>query len=1454
MRNIEERLLPAPKRDRQVTPPAHAHSSLEPVSPEPVSSDLESLPAPINYRFLLVTSIAMIACFVAINVIHERQVERLAAESRAWGIQARKLGDTETAIRHLRRYLDFAPNDIQAIEGLAFSIAETAEAPKDRYRAIQLLERILRDSPESTAVRTKLVEMLREPEFQRDNDAIIHLQHLLQSDPKNPDLLASMGQSLERMAKFQNAAKFYELAIQAAPRNPSHYEDLVRVLHEHLESTDEAEEVLTSLVLANPKDPFGYLIRSRFRFDQGKLREARIDAVRAYQLAPDDVEICVLLVDLIVEAPWPSRPVSTDALKRTLANTADSDELDHLASLALVHLQLLDGEYEMAEQQVREILVSDPASEMAQCLYTDILTLQGDVDAARDATVDLESQFGRRAYLSDFLNARIEFMAGNWHAAASLFRRVFDHELAPMTLRTRAGLRMAECWEQTGHFIREHRAYLDLLRLNPDSERAATELGDSYREFGQLEEAIRQYERLGDHPIALASIAEIKIQQYQSLPEAKQRWQEVDAIIDRLANIEPRDSVTLRLRAELLYAKRQHAAAIRLLQRELQVNPEDQQLWLTLLQIYSNLGDRQAAIAMLDQIDESTGDAKSTLDARVRFAASARNVEEMEALHSAIDALPLQERLLSLRTLGAAWRDIGEYQKADECWSTLREHAPHDLSVLRAQITIATLRGDDDRSRKLIGQMREIEGQNGEYWQLAEAARLYALAERGQRDRLSDARQILESLEGQVLDGARVKTLLGDICQLEGDLESAMEHYSSVVDRGVSSRHCVLQLARLMYQRGEFAEVGRLIRRFEQSTSTRISASLAQLGTLASLQESELGEAVRFAEFGANSQEESLDGQIWLGQVYQLAGRFEQAETHFRHAIAIAPDQPAGWIALSAFLQASNRVDDLMATIAEAETAVSAPVVNVTLAQCYDVAGLTEKAAAYYQRALAAGIQSEWELTPCVGFYVRTGQTAPVKQLLRELIDKSRSENPQLVALARRMLAELLADSGEYAAHRQALALLDENSQGADTLTDRNDLRLKARLLASSPLRVEQREAVQMYEELKNRGSLSVQDAMTLAQLYEAVRDYESAENEVFHVVARSPKDPRVLVFAISFLLNRDGHQELLADLISRLQTLRPQEIETIALSTRWLIKNGKIQEALTELRSAVAPHLNAPDHDQPREHQIRLAQAVDEIAKSLDRSGRLGPAEDFAVLAEQLYLEAAVDDPASQLQLVRFYLRFWRIDEALQTCHRLRDVVADEHLARVYVQLLRTQQIAPPDAEEIRTWIESRWTAQPKSSPLHLSHAHALALAKDYEAALKSYQLLIEHDPQNVEALNEAALLIVLLNGNANEASGLINRAIQEVGPIGSLVDTRAAVELALGDPKAAVMSAETAIAESPSSVRYFRMAQAHFASGETSQARDELQLALQLGLHASSLHPLEVSKFRQLRSELRL
>ena len=103
---------------------------------------------------------------------------------------------------------------------------------------------------------------------------------------------------------------------------------------------------------------------------------------------------------------------------------------------------------------------------------------------------------------------------------------------------------------------------------------------------------------------------------------------------------------------------------------------------------------------------------------------------------------------------------------------------------------------------------------------------------------------------------------------------------------------------------------------------------------------------------------------------------------------------------------------------------------------------------------------------------------------------------------------------------------------------------------------------------------------------------------------------------------------------------------------------------------------------------------------------------------------------------------------------------------------------------------------------------------------AVALYKQVLQHDPQNLQALNSLAWLVSECQGNPKAALALIDRAFQLHGPSAELLDTRGVILRRLGQLSRAIQDLEEAHANSPKPHIAFHLAQAYQQAGRTNRA----------------------------------
>jgi len=112
---------------------------------------------------------------------------------------------------------------------------------------------------------------------------------------------------------------------------------------------------------------------------------------------------------------------------------------------------------------------------------------------------------------------------------------------------------------------------------------------------------------------------------------------------------------------------------------------------------------------------------------------------------------------------------------------------------------------------------------------------------------------------------------------------------------------------------------------------------------------------------------------------------------------------------------------------------------------------------------------------------------------------------------------------------------------------------------------------------------------------------------------------------------------------------------------------------------------------------------------------------------------------------------------------------------------------------------------------------------------------------------LNNLAWLLALKEGNGDEALKHVQSAIDLRGPMPKLLDTRGIIYVKLGKHKEAVDDLEEVVAQAPSAVSYFHLAQAFSATNQHAAAA-AFQEARNRGLDRE-IDPLERNAYLQLR-----
>ena len=135
----------------------------------------------LNYRFLLGLTAAALLTGTAVAAVHAWQVRGQAASLLAEAGRAEESAAPDRAAEYLKRYLAYAPDNVDALERYGRLLERLARTTADRERALFVYEEALMREPERRSVRRAAVDLAM-----KQGDFVRAQQHLEIAAPLPP--------------------------------------------------------------------------------------------------------------------------------------------------------------------------------------------------------------------------------------------------------------------------------------------------------------------------------------------------------------------------------------------------------------------------------------------------------------------------------------------------------------------------------------------------------------------------------------------------------------------------------------------------------------------------------------------------------------------------------------------------------------------------------------------------------------------------------------------------------------------------------------------------------------------------------------------------------------------------------------------------------------------------------------------------------------------------------------------------------------------------------------------------------------------------------------------------------------------------------------------------------------------------------------------------------------------
>jgi tetratricopeptide (TPR) repeat protein len=260
-----------------------------------------------------------------------------------------------------------------------------------------------------------------------------------------------------------------------------------------------------------------------------------------------------------------------------------------------------------------------------------------------------------------------------------------------------------------------------------------------------------------------------------------------------------------------------------------------------------------------------------------------------------------------------------------------------------------------------------------------------------------------------------------------------------------------------------------------------------------------------------------------------------------------------------------------------------------------------------------------------------------------------------------------------------------------------------------------------------------------------------------------------------------------------------------------------------------------------PEDRQIAVLEAL--VAETIDDSRA-------AVQAWRRAIRLGEQAATSRLRLAALLHDQGKSREALELCLSGGPSVGDCRAARLAARIL-TRATIDPMAQRCAEALFRETLATPNlaDKPLFLME---LAVLREYQGqadqAVGLTEQALELQPQAVELKNNLAWFLAAYHGDHATAEQWIEQAIQAVGPLPALLDTKGIVLLTAGRTEEAVTVFEASLqASNPPAVRLLHLAEAYHQAGRLDDARRLLAQAESSGL--TRLSPRDRSAFLKLK-----
>ena len=1443
----------------------------------------------VNLRLLLALVVTGVVGLAGVFAVWRFQRWRNAGSLVVLAHQATEANRPLEAIAMLQRYLAIRPGDdavVAELADLTLKRSRTGELGRqDVARAYGLAEAAVRRNPDNDALRGRLARfqmLVGQPASAREHLDVLAAKHPLpdapaadspapaewdREDVTHPfSIQLMLVGAMTAMGEYEKAAdkaaaligfdrearKFDEDRTRVGPTDG--FTMLAQLLLDKLDDKQTAGVVIDKMVEAHGQEPEAWLSLSNWHREMNDIPAAGKAIDRALEIDPENRASLFALLDLQLANRDVAKAIDTANRCRELF----PDDERTYRQLATIHFE--QNRPAEAAKVLREGLAAAPGRPTMLLMLAEASLMQQDLEEASLAIDRLREVLEPSHPMLLLIDGQRLMAERKWLPAKKLLEEARGRLGDNQVIVPKIDFHLGRCYEHLGEHDAQLAAHQRVLVQSPSAIEPRVSAAAALAAAGRSAEALAEFETiaamlapglLAANPQIWHPLLQLRMSAQRQLPLEKRDWSRVDGLLDSLrtaASMTPTQIAMLR--AEVLVHKGETAAAVETLERALASDSKTPQLWMALAALQLRDQGAAAARAVLERVPEEFAGSAGIL----LLAASVALAEGPAATDASFlrieeraEKLSDEEAARVLATLASLRRSSGGLEEAERLWKLAVAKTPADPRLHTTRFDAALEAGDLARAEEALEPIIRLGGATSAQARFAQAAitvmRVRAGLERRQRETeraasltaeeiksLAEAQALLIEAENERPGWNKVQILFAEIAGLKNDLPEAIERLRRAMQLGTVSPRVVRHLVSLLYGLNRIDEAQQVL----SSLGAEGASGYERLSAEMELRSGRLDEAVSLAERSVTADSRNPQDLLWLGQLLERAGRRDQAGRWFEQAVEVGPDRAETWLSLLNYQVATGARTAAEVTLDRAAAALSDPTRTACLAQGNEMLGRQADAERFYREVVAAAPQDIETRRNLAAYLLRRGQINEARAALEQIIDLAADGQPTKV-WARRALAELLAEQGNFRTLQRAVALVGENLDVSGRLPP-EDMAVQVRLLSRRGEPSCWRQAIDLLGAIAGQRPLTIQEQLQLADLQEKSGRWDDARNGLITICSAPNAPPAFLAMLVEKLV---AHDEVAAarTWMRLLKKKLPESAATHALEARVALAQNDREAAV-----AAARHLlpAAEAEGLPRDQAVGIARLLEELG--------------FAKAADRILSRLPADSPEVILARVGFLGRQKRPAEALDLLEKHWSDLPLQRLLQAGFEVVRDQDTPGAHTTRLGDWLGKARREDPDSVMLALTLAELREIEGRPEEVEKIYRdVLARKDvpPQLLAVLSNNLAFHLAQPATASEARRLIEAAIEELGPQPDLLDTRGLVHLAAGDTTRALEDLREAALEATPG-KLLHLACAELAAGDADAARRTLERARKKRIANSRLVSSDRERLQKLTAAL--